>query len=344
MDSIRNQIFTKDGLMIAGSLGILGSGLYFLYKVVKKNTQFLITQETLDCLRTSSLCAAGIWTIAIAPTFLVRKIGWDSVKSIYWGIPFRNAYTTAISVSLPVVAAIFTLLAPKSEKNLKAVGTGAISLWAGFLAAPLFFQPKDFITVAGFYTAGLTGSLFAALILAKDLLSFNAYGTIFMTLSTIFAHKTAIPFVLKRRYESSGAIQSQLGLLSSSFYRSVMLTGVIITAFLSLVSTTGHILYVQKCFNQLNEQKQRNANQNSEEKKDDQLVSYKRAWWQFVDGTDEISNGILIAGSILAMFWNLLSKSYKLAKKGLYKQSGNELRTTEQNSFFENLLISFIKQ
>jgi hypothetical protein len=62
-------------------------------------------------MRASSGYAVGLWTLAVAPTFIVRRLGWDLVRPFY-DFLFQNAYTGIVAILLPAFLAAYTLIIP----------------------------------------------------------------------------------------------------------------------------------------------------------------------------------------------------------------------------------------
>jgi hypothetical protein len=69
-------------------------------------------------------------------------------------------------------------------------------------------------------------------------------------------------------------------------------------------------------------------------------MTVRKNWWQLLDGTDELTNGILSALAIFYTFSALLIKTYKLLRKVMTKEKSNKL--SEEN-MLESLISSLIK-
>jgi len=354
LESPDQDLISRGGMLFAGSVCLFGGGVWMLIKVLKKNEMFKITEETRECFTASSGVALGIWALTITPTFIVRRIGWSNVQYFYREILFQNAYTTMIAIFVPAFLSLYTLLLPSRERKQKATCLAISCASVGVLAAPLFFQPKDFVTVAGFYTASISVPLMVGMSISPDLVWFNSLSTIMMVLSTIFVRNTAIPFVLERRHLDTPVRYIPL---LNEFYDKIFIAGTLSTAFFSLIVANAHILYVQKCFaarraveplpvksvktgkkgvktggkttttpkKPLVGTKQAEASLNHS----DWFVNANTSKWLVIDGTDIINNGFLISISIVATFFQLLSKSARLTRKLLKKKTAEEKRQEE---------------
>lgn len=62
-------------------------------------------------MRASSGYAVGLWSLAVAPTFIVRRMGWNVVQPFYDFI-FQNVYTGIVAVLIPTILAAYTLIIP----------------------------------------------------------------------------------------------------------------------------------------------------------------------------------------------------------------------------------------
>eukprot|EP01126_Amoeba_proteus_P047515 TRINITY_DN5422_c0_g1_i2.p1 TRINITY_DN5422_c0_g1~~TRINITY_DN5422_c0_g1_i2.p1 ORF type:complete len:139 (+),score=13.29 TRINITY_DN5422_c0_g1_i2:151-567(+) len=103
------------------------------------------------CLKHSCGYAVASWGLALAPTFLVRRIGWQTAKPFYKDILYRNPYTIAGSTLLPILLTVFAVLYPsKSNPTFKKELWGLACLTTGTVAAPVFFIPRDALTVVGY--------------------------------------------------------------------------------------------------------------------------------------------------------------------------------------------------
>jgi hypothetical protein len=118
------------------------------------------------CLRQSAGFALASWGIGCAPTFVVRRLGWSYCRPFYQEVLFSNWYTSAASVILPLFLAGVTVifqgteqifiplsLPGKENPKLKKELWAASCLSAGTVVAPLFFQPRDILSIVGFASA-----------------------------------------------------------------------------------------------------------------------------------------------------------------------------------------------
>lgn len=70
-------------------------------------------------------------------------------------------------------------------------------------------------------------------------------------------------------------------------------------------------------------------------------LTERKEWWNVIDGTDELTNGILSALSIFYTFSALLIQTYKLLRKLLTKERKGQ--KIQEDGVLESLISSLIK-
>jgi len=272
---------------------LFGCGFAWIFRqMAKTDFGYQISSNTKACLRESVGYAAASWVLAMAPIGLVRKLGWENFSSFYYDVLWRNSYTTFLSFVAPVLLAAVTLFYPiKQDRLVKHELWAASCITAGIAVAPIFFKPRNLVTIAGGYTVGLVAPIAVALTMSSDFLKLNIFSFLGMGVGTLFMHNTGIPFVLSRR-QQTGAV--------SSTVTSLMATAVVANAFFLLTTVNAHVLFIEKCH--------RESSQKTVEKP-------KWSLSRFFDGTDPVSNGLLMASYTGFTFYRLLSASVRLARK-----------------------------
>lgn len=272
----------REHYAVAGSIIIFGGGSLWLLNKLRKEVGRTILPETRTCLQQSTGYALASWAIGCAPTFAVRRLGWDFCKPLYKEVLFSNSYTTAASIVLPVALASFAILfsgkkSPIAKKQLWL----ASCLSIGTVAAPLFFTPRDTLSIVGGYVLGLTIPIAAALCSATNFFILNFMGLAGMVGGALFMRNTGLPYFLARRH---GRV-----LLSNTTTLNVAFGTTMVMSLMMLAATNVFVYYVQKS----------HENAADPEKKP-MLLGF--------DSTDPISNGMVIAGSVGLVFVRLLHK------------------------------------
>jgi len=162
---------------------------------------------------------------------------------------------------------------------------GLSCLSTGTVLAPLFFQPRDILTIIGGYIVGLTLPLAATISVASNFILLNVMSVIGMVTGTVFMRNTALPFLLRRRYADRKIPLSSISALNVTFGSTLL------TSLCMLLGVNGFVYYVQKCV--------------------EHKESRKKPKWMLFDGTDAVTNGLLIAGGVGFVFVSIFRKIVK---------------------------------
>jgi hypothetical protein len=263
------------------------------------------------CLKKScgfALCTLGVGSL---PVFAFRRLGWQSIKPLYTKYLFSNVYVGAMVVVGTILLAVFAVAFPiRQNKRLKYQLWLSTCLSVGTLIAPIVLTPKDILTIVSGYVIGLTVPTAIACAISPNFLFLNVFSFLSMVLSTLFMHTSAIPWIINRRHIASGT-QIMIPLeLTSSF----ILPFIVGCALIMMLHTNLFVWYVKKC----------HETQNEELSAGSSRKTFKKALITKIDGTDEVTNGMIIAGYVvytfLRIWWQILkhlSKStYKLLRTG----------------------------
>eukprot|EP01127_Copromyxa_protea_P001644 TRINITY_DN11600_c0_g1_i1.p1 TRINITY_DN11600_c0_g1~~TRINITY_DN11600_c0_g1_i1.p1 ORF type:complete len:321 (-),score=62.21 TRINITY_DN11600_c0_g1_i1:72-1034(-) len=272
----------REHYAVAASVVIFGGGSLWLLNKLRKEVGRTILPETRACLQQSTGYALASWAIGCAPTFAVRRLGWDFCKPLYKEVLFSNSYTTAASVVLPVALASFAILfsGKKSPTTKKQLWLGSC-LSIGTVVAPLFFTPRDTLSIVGGYVLGMTLPVAATICSATNFFMLNFMGLVGLVGGALFMRNTGLPYFLTRRH--GRVTLSNLTSLNVAFGTTMMMS------LMMLVATNVFVYYVQKSH-------------------EDAANPEKKPILLGFDGTDPISNGMVIAGSVGIVFARLLHK------------------------------------
>jgi len=161
--------------------------------------------------------------------------------------------------------------------------------------APVFLNPPGVLTLAGGYAAGLVVPVASAVALAPSFLTLNVASLLGMGFGTFFMNRIGIPYLLQKR----GATDAILALSSSAGI--LMSSSILCSAFLLLATVNAHVLYIENYH--------RTQRLDTEKK------------WYVLDGTDEVANGIIMAGYTGFTFYRILRTTWAVAKQLVYPSS-----------------------
>jgi len=284
----------QTGLFIA----VISTGLgWVLWKIRKGHFLGEISQEVRICLRKSSAFAVCTLGLGSLPVFTFRRLGWEFIKPLYKNFLFKNIYFVIISVTGAIALAILAILYPiKHNKKLKYPLWVATCLSMGTLVAPIILTPRDILTTASGYVIGLTVPAAISCAISPNFLFLNIVSFLLMSLSTLFMHSVAIPWVINRRHIASGI----LSIVPVGFSTSVILPFIFGCTILMMLHINLFVWYVKECH----------------EKKLLSNKSERSSIFQ-IDGTDEVTNGMIIAGYVVYTFLRVSWEMMRLLKRSV---------------------------
>jgi len=289
------------------------SVVWLLFKIRKGHFFGNIPEDVRLCLRKScgfALCTLGVGSL---PVFVFRRLGCQTIKPLYKNFLFNNVYVGAMVIVGTVLLAALAVAFPiKQNKRFKYQLWLTTCLSVGTLIAPIVLTPKDILTIVSGYVIGLTVPTAIACAISPNFLFLNAFSFLSMVLSTLFMHTSAIPWIINRRHLASGT-QLMIPLeVTSSF----ILPFIIGFALVMMLHTNLFVWYVKRCHETQNVEQSAGTSRKT--------VKSKKSMMTKLDGTDEVTNGMIIAGYVvytfLRIWWQILkhlSKStYKLLRRG----------------------------
>jgi len=167
---------------------------------------------------------------------------------------------------------------------------------------------------------GMTIAVGAAMSVASNFFVLNSVAVVGVVCSTIFMRDTFLPFVLNRRY-------AQLGLAIPATTKAALKFGFSVTLLASpflLLSTNSLVYYIKKCHDQKNE------------------PTDKKPKWMVIDGTDPVTNGMILASSIglvfAGMFYQILTLPSKLRRKGVLEKERDRKKEEKKSALLNWIL------
>jgi len=306
-------LFSAEGATLAGAIALFGGGFAWLFKQMTTTGVFRISADTGACLKKSVFYAVLSWVIGLAPVGLFRKLGWDRVQPMYQNLLYANPYTSFLTLVTPIILAACTVVLPAEKKSLKHKIWPAACLSAGVALAPAFMKPRDLITIAGGLTTGLVAPLAAAVAVSPNFVVLNIAAVLGMGMGTLFMQSTGIPWILERRHrdKASAALQSSF----NSGVTSLALPSAIVSAFFLIVTVNAHVVFVEKCFRAKDKKESQDKKGDKKDEKKEDLKLFAINKWVPFDGTDEVTNGLLMASYAGFTFYKILSSVVRAAKK-----------------------------
>jgi len=174
----------------------------------------------------------------------MRALGWSVVKPLYMDILFRNRYTGAVTLVSILLLAIFAVVFPvRKSKNTKYELWTATCLTVGTVLAPIVLTPRDILTITTGYVLGLTVPIAVTCAVSPNFLFLNGCALLSTTLSTIFMHHKAIPWVIHRRHRIAGTVPY----IPTGTISTLLLSTVIVSGILMVFNVNLFVKHVQAC-------------------------------------------------------------------------------------------------
>jgi len=315
------EFISSDTAKIGTAVILLGGGAaWLLLKMRQGHYLGKITQETRVCLRKSGAFAIGSLALGSIPVFAMRKLGWSTVKPLYVDILFRNRYTGVITLVSVLLLAVFSVVFPvKKNKYTKYELWAATCLTVGTMLAPIVLTPSDILTITSGYVLGLTIPIAVTCAVSPNFLFLNAFALFSVSLSTIFMHHFAIPWVIHRRHQIAGTVPY----LPARTISTLLLSTALMCAVLMMVNVNLFVGHVQKCHDAKNQTPDKSKARVKSKggvarPKKHAPLEYEESSWK-IDGTDEVTNGIIIAGysvfTFLQVWWEAMKLLYSLVRR-----------------------------
>jgi len=286
------------------AVAVIGTGVcWVLWKIRKAHFRGLIPEDVRSCLRKS--CNFAICTLSLGslPVFAFRRLGWEVIKPVYIQFFYRNVYTTILTLFGAISVSILAILYPiNQDKKTKYKLWASTCLSVGTIVAPIVLTPRDILTTVSGYVIGLTVPAALSIAISPNFLFLNLFSFLSMALSTMFMHSQAIPWVINRRHLAKGFVP----VIPSSLTSSVVLPFILGSALLMMLHLNLFVWYIKDCHD-----KKKNP---VEEKKRGKISSLLNMQ---IDGTDEVSNGMIIAGYVLYTFLRVWWEMMRLLKRSV---------------------------
>jgi len=292
--------FVKQDHVQAGlSVVVIGTAVgWVLWKIRKAHFLGSIPEEVRSCLRKScgfALCTLGLGS---TPVFIFRKLGWKAIRPLYTQFLYNNVYTTILSLVGVLALSIFAILYPINEnKRTKYTLWASTCLSVGTMFAPIALTPRDILTTVSGYVIGLTVPTAISIAISPNFLFLNIFSFLSMSLTTMFMQSQAIPWVINRRHVERGLIP----IIPTGITSSIVLPFIFGMALLMMLHMNLFVWYIKDCH----------------EKKKIPVEQKKRSWFFKIDGTDEVTNGMIIAGYVFYTFLRIWWEMMRLIKRSV---------------------------
>jgi len=308
VSSSLTEFFSADGVRAGVAVVLLGSGTAWLLLKMKQGHYLgKITQETRLTLRKSSAFAVGSLALGSIPLFVLRQMEWSTVKPLYVDVLFRNRYTGVLTVLSTILLAVFAVIFPiRKNKSLKYELWASTCLAVGTVIAPIILTPRDPLTIASAYVLGLTLPIALTCAISPNFLFLNACALLTTSLSTAFMHQFAIPWVIHRRHHIAGTVPYlPTGTLSTFLLGTVLMSGV-----LMMINTNLFVWHVQKSHEPKETKVEVKRRKGGVSRPKHVPLEEQESWT--IDGTDEVTNGMIIAGYSVFTFLQVWWEAVKL--------------------------------
>jgi len=278
---------------------MLGTALgWVLWKVRKGHFLGEIPLQVRTCLRKScafALCTLGLGSL---PIFSFRKLGWENIKPLYTEFLYRNIYTASLGLFGVIALVLLAIFYPVHQnKKIKYQLWASSCLSVGTALAPIVLTPRDILTTVSGYVLGLTVPAALSMAVSTNFLFLNLFSFISMFLSTLFMHSAAIPWIINRRHVSSGSVQ----VVPIHITSSLMLPFILGCSLVMMLHINLFVWHIKQ----------------SHEKKKMDIKAGVSSSIMHIDGTDEVTNGMIIACYVVYTWLKIWWEMMRLLKRSV---------------------------